>query len=154
MATTKAACSVPLREAAQKVERLVQAPGLRLPVLGARRLDELGCVPLSRCRSGLLLQADMEVAHVSDAQRFEQHGAGERHQVEPDMRFVLVVRAEPPPRLDDGATGQRANRLRSASVSQADVPSREEGSCCQTCAVRSAPQPRAQRRRPSRRSVM
>lgn len=56
MATTKAACSVPLREAAQKVERLVQAPGLRLPVLGARRLDELGCVPLSRCRSGLLLR--------------------------------------------------------------------------------------------------
>lgn len=63
------------------------------------------------------------MARVSDAQRFEQHGAEERHQVQPDMRFVLVVRAEPPPRLDDGATGQRANRLRSASVSQADVPS-------------------------------
>jgi hypothetical protein len=71
----------------KEVQRLVQAPGLQLPVVRAGRLDQLGDVArdqflaagggqsgtehavglLGRCRGGLLLQADEEAAYIRDA---------------------------------------------------------------------------------------
>ncbi|GGY94260.1 hypothetical protein GCM10010365_11190 [Streptomyces poonensis] len=105
----------------EEVERLVQAPGLEFVVVRAGRLGELGDVArdqflaagrgergaphavrlLGRCRGGLLLQADEEAAHVRDAEGLQPLRAEQGEEVEPDVRLVLVVRAQLPPKLDD-----------------------------------------------------
>lgn len=109
-----------LREAARK-SSVSSRVRLQLAGVGAGRLDELGDVArdqffaagggqrraqnsvrfLGGCGGGLLLQSDEEPADVSNAEGFEPLGTEEGHQVEPDVRLVLVEGAELPPGLDD-----------------------------------------------------
>lgn len=56
---------------------------------------------LGGCGGRLLLQAHEEAADVGDAEAFEPLATEERHQVEADVRFVLVEGAELAPGLDD-----------------------------------------------------